>query len=202
MEYPSKVIENAVAALSGLPGIGKKTALRLALHLLKQPLEEVDQLGTSLVALRRDIKYCKVCHNISDEETCRICSNNRRDNKIICVVEDTKDVIAIENTHQFQGLYHVLGGVINPLQGIGPSQLNIESLLERVKVTQCKEVIFALGANIEGDTTLFYISKKLKALGVKVSSIARGIPVGYELEYTDEVTLARSLINRTTLSFD
>jgi recombination protein RecR len=200
MEFPSKVIENAIQSLAGLPGIGKKTALRLALHILKQPDTFATQLGESLIALRRDVKYCKNCHNLSDLDTCNICLNPRRDKQVLCVVEDMKDVIAIESTHQFHGHYHVLGGVINPLMGIGPSQLTIESLLDRVKADEVTEVIFAFSANIEGDTTGFYIGKKLSALGVKVSSIARGIPIGLELEYTDEITLARSILNRTLIT--
>jgi recombination protein RecR len=200
MEYPSKAIEAAVQELATLPGIGRKTALRLALHILKKTEDEAEQLGTALINLRKNIKYCSQCFNISDEETCNICGNPRRDRKLVCVVEDAKDVIALENTHQFQGLYHVLGGLINPLQGIGPSMLNIDSLLERVGKGEIEEVIFAFSANIEGDTTAFYLSKKLHALGIRVSSIARGIPVGLDLEFTDEVTLARSLLNRTQLA--
>ncbi len=200
MEYPSKAIEAAVNELSSLPGIGRKTALRLALHILKKTEDEAEQLGSSITNLRKNIQYCEKCHNISDHKICNICANPRRDSKLICVVEDTKDVIALENTHQFHGLYHVLGGLINPLAGVGPSMLNIDSLVERIKADQIKEIIFAFSANIEGDTTSFYISKKLAPLGVKVSSIARGIPVGCDLEFTDEVTLARSLMNRTQLA--
>ncbi len=200
MEYPSKSIENVVNELSGLPGIGKKTALRLALHILKQSEVEAERLGESIIHLRKNIRYCNECHNISDEELCGICKNTRRDQRIICVVEDTRDVIAIENTLQFHGLYHVLGGLINPLAGIGPSMLHIEPLIDRVKSRQAEEVIFAFSANIEGDTTAFYLSKKLIPLGVRVSSIARGIPVGLDLEFTDEITLGRSLQNRTQLS--
>ena len=199
MEYPSKSIEEVVNELSSLPGIGKKTALRLALHILKKSEEEADRLGSSIIELRKNIRYCQTCFNISDDETCNICSNPRRNEKLLCVVEDTKDVIALESTHQFNGLYHVLGGLINPLAGIGPSQLNIESLPERIKAREVEEVIFAFSANIEGDTTAFYISRKLSPLGVRVSSIARGIPVGLDLEFTDEVTLARSIINRTLI---
>ncbi|MEO0473658.1 MAG: recombination mediator RecR, partial [Bacteroidota bacterium] len=181
---------------------GRKTALRLALHILKKSEEEADQLGSSIINLRRNTRYCKRCHNICDSDLCNICSNPRRDNKLICVVEDTKDVIALENTHQFTGLYHVLGGLINPLAGIGPSMLNIDSLVNRIRSEDedIREVIFAFSANIEGDTTSFYISKKLSQLGVKVSSIARGIPVGCDLEFTDELTLARSLMNRQQLA--
>ncbi|MEM6263840.1 MAG: recombination mediator RecR [Bacteroidota bacterium] len=200
MEYPSKAIQKAVEELASLPGVGKKTALRLALHILKRSEEEAESLGSSIISLRKDVKYCKVCHNISDEEICQICSNPRRSDEVICVVEDTKDVIAIESTAQFSGRYHVLGGLINPLQGVGPSQLNIESLLTRLREGKVKELIFAFSANIEGDTTTFYLSKKITPMGIKISSIARGIPVGADLEYTDEVTLARSILNRTQLT--
>ncbi len=199
MEYPSKAIKDAVDELASLPGIGRKTALRLALHILKKTEEEAERLGTSIVSLRKNIQYCTSCHNISDDALCNICNNNRRNTQLICVVEDTKDVIALESTAQFNGLYHVLGGLVNPLQGIGPGQLNIDSLIERVKEQDAKEVIFAFSANIEGDTTAFYITKKLKNLGVRISNIARGIPVGMDLEFTDEITLARSLINRTVV---
>ena len=199
MEYPSKAIKDAVDELASLPGIGRKTALRLALHILKQTEEDAERLGSSIVTLRKNIKYCTSCHNISDNDLCNICSNNRRNTQLICVVEDTKDVIALESTAQFNGLYHVLGGLVNPLQGIGPGQLNIDTLIERVKEQEVKEVIFAFSANIEGDTTAFFITKKLKNLGVRISNIARGIPVGMDLEFTDEITLARSLINRTVI---
>ncbi|MEL6192339.1 MAG: recombination mediator RecR [Bacteroidota bacterium] len=201
MEYPSRLIENVVNELSSLPGIGKKTALRLALHMLKQGKEDNERLGTSIIDLGQNIKYCKSCHNISDHDICNICANPRRDRSVICVVEDTKDVMALEGTHQFQGLYHVLGGLINPLQGIGPSLLKIDSLVEKISQSEeIKEIIFAFSANIEGDTTAFYISKKLQPFDVKISSIARGIPVGCDLEFTDEVTLARSLVNRTLVA--
>lgn len=199
MEYPSKAIKDAVDELASLPGIGRKTALRLALHILKKTEEEAERLGNAIVILRKNIQYCTSCHNISDHELCNICNNNRRNTQLICVVEDTKDVIALESTAQFNGLYHVLGGLVNPLQGIGPGQLNIDSLIERVKEQEVQEVIFAFSANIEGDTTAFYITKKLKNLGIRISNIARGIPVGMDLEFTDEVTLARSLINRTVI---
>lgn len=197
MDYPSRIIEQAVQELTRLPGIGKKTALRLALHLLKGTQAEAESLGKSIISLRNDVKYCKTCGNLSDEDECRICASSRRDKTIICVVEDCKDVIAIENTHQFNGTYHVLGGVIDPLGGIGPSELNIDSLVARVDEGECRELIFALSANIEGDTTAFYISRKLRDKDVKVTSIARGIPVGSDLEFTDEVTLGRSILNRT-----
>lgn len=200
MEFPSKAIENAVNELANLPGIGRKTALRLALHILKQSESEAEQLGTAIIELRKNIEYCERCHNISDDKICRICNNPRRNASLLCLVEDAKDVIALENTHQFQGLYHVLGGLINPLQGIGPSMLHIESLISRIKQEKIEEVIFAFSANIEGDTTAFYIQKQLAPLDVRVSSIARGIPVGTDLEFTDEITLARSLMNRTLLA--
>lgn len=200
MEYPSKKIEAVVNEFAGLPGIGRKTALRLAMHLLRQPVEDAERLGHAIVEMRMGIQYCKNCFNISDAEVCHICTNQRRDRQLVCVVEDAKDVIAIENTHQFQGTYHVLGGLINPLQGIGPSALNIEPLVERIPKDTVSEIIFAFSANIEGDTTAFYISKKLRPFDVKISSIARGIPIGCDLEFTDELTLARSLINRTHLN--
>lgn len=197
MEYPSQKIKDAIDELATLPGVGRKTALRLALHLLKQSEDDVARLGESLISLRRDIHFCKECHNVADTEVCHICSSNRRSDDIICVVEDVKDVLAIESTAQFSGKYHVLGGLVNPLQGIGPSQLNIDSLINRVKQGTCKEVILAFSANIEGDTTSFFLTKKLTPLNIRVSNIARGIPVGMDLEYTDEVTLARSILNRT-----
>ncbi|MEM7367292.1 MAG: recombination mediator RecR [Bacteroidota bacterium] len=200
MQYPSKAIEEAVNELSGLPGIGKKTALRLALHILKQSEDDAERLGSAIIEMRQNIKYCQRCGNISDEDLCKICSNPRRDSSLICVVEDTRDVIALESTHQYAGLYHVLNGLINPLQGIGPSMLSIDPLIERVKTEEIKEVIFAFSANIEGDTTAFYLTKKLRPTGVQVSSIARGIPVGTDLEFTDEITLARSLKHRTRLA--
>ncbi|MDP5171714.1 MAG: recombination mediator RecR [Bacteroidia bacterium] len=199
MEFPSKAIEEAVNELAGLPGIGRKTALRLALHILKQREEEAEQLGHAIINLRKNVKYCTRCHNLSDNDLCNICTNPRRNEKILCVVEDMKDVIALESTHQFTGLYHILGGLINPLQGIGPSMLNVESMLGRVRDEGVEEVIFAFSANIEGDTTTFYLQKKLAPMKVRMSSIARGVPVGTDLEFTDEITLARSLINRTPL---
>lgn len=198
MEYPSKLIENAVEEIAKLPGIGKKTALRLALHLLKQEKGEVKGLSESLVDLRENTQYCTSCFNISDSATCAICASHKRDNAIICVVEDTRDVMAIENTSQHFGLYHVLGGVIMPIDGIGPADLTIDALINRVAATNgnVQEIILALPATMEGDTTAFYITKKLKAFGVKVTAIARGVPVGGELEYTDEITLGRSIMNR------
>ncbi|MEM6800440.1 MAG: recombination mediator RecR [Bacteroidota bacterium] len=200
MEYPSKAIEEAVNELSSLPGVGRKTALRLALHILKQTEHDAERLGGSIINLRKNIKYCQSCHNISDEPLCKICKNPRRNKRILCVVEDAKDVIALESTHQYQGLYHVLNGLINPLAGIGPSMLNIDSLISKINGGGIDEVILAFSANIEGDTTAFYIQKKLAKSSVKISSIARGIPVGTDLEFTDEVTLARSLMNRTLLA--
>lgn len=199
MEYPSKAIEEAVNELAGLPGIGRKTALRLALHILKKREEEAEQLGLSIINLRKNVKFCSKCNNISDDEICGICANPHRNGKILCVVEDMKDVIALESTHQYNGRYHVLGGLINPLAGIGPSMLNIEDLLERIREEEIEEVIFAFSANIEGDTTTFFLQKKLAPMQIKMSSIARGVPVGTDLEFTDEVTLARSLTNRTPL---
>ncbi|MEL7341363.1 MAG: recombination mediator RecR, partial [Bacteroidota bacterium] len=182
MEYPSKTIEEAVNELATLPGIGRKTALRLALHILKRPTEEAENLGQAIIRMRRETKFCKKCGNITDEEICNICKNPRRNQKLICIVEEAKDIIALESTHQYAGLYHVLGGLINPLAGIGPSMLNIEPLFQRIREGEVEEVIFAFSANIEGDTTAFYLSKKLSSMGVNVSSIARGIPVGTDLE--------------------
>ncbi|WP_296703525.1 recombination mediator RecR [Algoriphagus sp.] len=206
MNIPSKLIEDAVTEISRLPGIGKKTALRLALHLLKQNEVHTEALTLALTRMREEIQYCKTCHNISDAEQCSICASAKRDKTLICVVEDIRDVLAIENTNQFQGTYHVLGGVISPIQGIGPEELTIESLLERVKIAKedepVQEVILALSATMEGDTTSFYLAKKLKEKGIKISTIARGIPVGGELEYTDEVTLGRSIMTRINYSSD
>ncbi|MGI6224146.1 MAG: recombination mediator RecR [Prevotella sp.] len=194
--YPSALLEKAVTEFSKLPGVGRKTALRLMLHLLRQPVEDVDAMTNAVSDLRHHVRYCKVCHNISDEEICPICSDKNRDNTTICVVENVQDVMAIENTMQFHGLYHVLGGVISPMDGIGPGDLELESLVERVKEGNVKEVILALGSTMEGDTTNFYISRKLAAFPIKLTQIARGISVGDELQYTDEVTLGRSIVNR------
>jgi len=206
VNIPSKLIEDAVTEISRLPGIGKKTALRLALHLLKQNEIHTEALTLALSRMRQEIQYCKTCHNISDAEECSICSSMRRDKTVICVVEDIRDVLAIENTNQFQGTYHVLGGVISPIQGIGPEELTIESLLKRVDMApndeQVQEIILALSATMEGDTTSFYLAKRLKEKSIKVSTIARGIPVGGELEYTDEVTLGRSIMTRINYSSD
>ena len=197
-QYPSQLLEKAVQQFAKLPGIGRKTALRLVLHLLRQEEEEVTQLADAISRMRKEVRRCKVCHNISDSELCPICSNPRRDGSTICVVENIQDVMAVENTQQFHGLYHVLGGVISPMDGIGPSDLEIESLVERVSQGEVKEVILALSSTMEGDTTNFYIFRKLAPYhDVKISIIARGISVGDELEYTDEVTLGRSILNRT-----
>ncbi|MBF1597665.1 recombination mediator RecR [Prevotella sp.] len=196
-QYPSQLLERAVEAFSQLPGVGRKTALRLVLHLLRQSTEDVDSFSDAVIRVKHDVKYCKVCHNISDNEVCSICSDPRRDASVVCVVENIQDVMAIENTQQFHGLYHVLGGIISPMDGIGPHDLEIESLVERVEEGTVKEIILALASTMEGDTTNFYISRKLKDTGVKLSVIARGISVGDELEYTDEVTLGRSILNRT-----
>ncbi len=198
MNYPSRLIEEAVNEIAKLPGIGRKSALRLVLHLLKEEEGATVNLASALVKLRTQTKYCKQCHNISDEDLCQICKSPRRDTSIICVVEDTRDVLAIENTAQYNGLYHVLGGVISPVEGIGPSELKISSLLDRVAAGGVKEVIMALSTTMEGDTTSFYIAKKLKEYELRVSTIARGVPVGGELEYADEVTLARSILGRTS----
>lgn len=196
MEFSSKLLEKAVNEVSQLPGIGKRTALRLVLHLLKQPVEQTQFLSQALTTMREEIKFCKICHNISDVEVCDICNNPTRNHKIICVVEDVRDVMAIENTNQFKGIYHVLGGKISPIDGIGPSQLNIKSLVDKVALGQTEELIFALSSTMEGDTTNFYIFKQIKDFEVKTSTIARGIAVGDELEYADEVTLGRSILNR------
>ncbi|WP_106794637.1 recombination mediator RecR [Aquimarina sp. Aq78] len=196
MEFSSKLLENAVYEMSQLPGIGKRTALRLVLHLLRQPETQTQHLIKALGALRGDIKFCSTCHSISDTDICDICNNPGRNREIICVVEDIRDVMAIESTGQFRGLYHVLGGKISPLDGIGPQELNISSLIEKVKSGEVKELIFALSATMEGDTTNFYMYKQLEGIPIKTSTIARGIGVNDELEYADEVTLGRSILNR------
>lgn len=197
MQYPSRLIETAVNEVAKLPGIGKKTALRLVLHLLKEEDVETHSLANALTELRDRITYCEKCFNISDDKWCSICTGTRRDASLVCVVEDTRDVMAIENTGQFQGMYHVLGGVISPVEGIGPEQLTIEPLIERLTADDTvREVIFALSPTMEGDTTIFYITKKLKRDDLSISSIARGIPIGGELEYTDEITLGRSILTR------
>lgn len=196
-QYSSQLLERAVQEFATLPGIGRKTALRLVLHLLRQPAERAEQLADAVATMRREVKYCRTCHNISDTEQCPICADSRRDATTICVVENIQDVMAIENTQQYRGLYHVLGGLISPMDGIGPSDLQIDSLVERVGQGTVSEVILALSSTMEGDTTNFYIFRRLAPTGVPVSVIARGIAVGNELEYTDEVTLARSILNRT-----
>jgi len=196
MDFSSKLLENAVYEMSQLPGIGKRTALRLILHLLKQPNEQTQRLSQSLEVLRSTVKFCTSCHNISDVELCEICANPKRDETLVCVVEDIRDVMAIENTGQFRGLYHVLGGKISPMEGVGPQDLTISSLINKAKQGEIKELIFALSSTMEGDTTNFYIYKQLNGLAIQTSTIARGIAVGDELEYADEVTLGRSILNR------
>ncbi len=196
MDFSSKLLENAVYEMSQLPGIGKRTALRLVLHLLKQPSEQTQRLSSSLETLRNTVKFCSSCHNISDVEICEICSNSKRDETLVCVVEDVRDVMAIENTGQFKGLYHVLGGKISPMEGVGPQDLTIVSLVNKAKKGKIKELIFALSSTMEGDTTNFYIYKQLEGLDISTTTIARGIAVGDELEYADEVTLGRSILNR------
>jgi len=196
MNFSSKLLEDAVNEFGKLPGIGQKTALRLVLHLLGKEQAEVAQFGNTLIKLKNEIKNCKVCHNISDYDTCSICAAQKREKEVICVVEDARDVMAIENTHQYFGVYHVLGGLISPMDGIGPSDLNIENLVERVRNSEVKEIILALSANMEGDTTLFYLHKKLKDFNIPITTIARGIAFGGELEYADEVTLGRSIATR------
>jgi len=196
MEFSSKLLENAVYEIAQLPGIGKRTALRLALHLLKQPKAQTERLTGALEKLRNQIKFCNSCHNISDVALCEICANPKRDDSIICVVEDIRDVMAIENTGQYRGLYHVLGGKISPMECVGPQDLTIVSLVEKAKQGNINELIFALSSTMEGDTTNFYIFKQLENITIKTSTIARGISVGDELEYADEVTLGRSILNR------
>jgi recombination protein RecR len=196
MEFSSKLLQNAVNEVSQLPGIGKRTALRLVLHLLRQPKEQTSELTTALNIMRNDLKFCSSCHNISDVAVCEICSSHKRTKDIICVVEDIRDVMAIESTSSFKGLYHVLGGKISPMDGIGPHDLNIVSLVEKVKKGQIKELIFALSPTMEGDTTNFYIFKQIQSFNIETSTIARGISVGDELEYADEITLGRSILNR------
>ncbi|MGZ4035786.1 MAG: recombination mediator RecR [Bacteroidia bacterium] len=197
MNFSSKLIEDAVNEFSKLPGVGKRTALRFVLHLMKQNPSEVNQFGNAFIKLRAELRYCGKCHNVSDKPLCEVCANPHRDHSLVCVVEDIRDVMAIENTQQYRGLYHVLGGIISPMDGIGPSDLNIESLVEKADAGEIKEVIMALSTTMEGDTTNFYIYKRLKAYNLTVSTIARGISIGDELEYADEVTLGRSIVNRT-----
>jgi len=197
MEYPSKHIEHAVTEIARLPGIGKKTALRLALYLLSQETSQTQSLSDALTDMRKNVRYCPDCRNISDDGRCRICSNPKRDHSMICVVEDTRDVMAIENTSQYFGLYHVLGGILSPIDGISPDDLTVDLLFRRCRDEEINELILALPATMEGDTTAFYISKKLNNSSITISNIARGVPVGSELEYTDEITLGRSIANRT-----
>ncbi|GAA4314000.1 recombination mediator RecR [Mucilaginibacter gynuensis] len=196
MNFSSKLLEDAVAEFAKLPGVGQKTALRLVLHLLNRDKEEVNQFSKAITKLRNEIQYCKVCHNIADQPVCEICSSPRRDKSLICVVEDTRDVMAIENTNQYNGVYHVLGGLISPMDGVGPSDLEVDTLVERLAGNEVKEIIFALSATMEGDTTIFYLNKKIKHFAVSISTIARGIAFGGELEYVDEITLGRSIATR------
>ncbi len=196
-KYPSALLENAVNEFAKLPGVGRKTALRLVLHMLRQDEKSVENFSSSILTLKKEVKYCKSCYNISDEEICLICANPARDKSLICVVENIKEVMAIENTSQFKGLYHVLGGIISPIDGIGPGDLQIDSLVKRVAGGGISEVILALSTTMEGDTTNFYIYKKLAPYNIKISMIARGISIGDEIEYADEITLGRSIINRT-----
>ncbi len=196
MNFSSKLIEQSVEAFASLPGIGRKTALRLTLHLVGKAPEVTEQFADAIVKMRRNIQHCTICHNLSDEPVCNVCSDKRRDRSLVCVVESIRDVMAIEDTSQYRGLYHVLGGLINPLEGIGPSELTIDSLLHRVADGEIREIILAISPTIEGDTTMFYITKKLKGSLVSVSSIARGVSFGGELEYADEVTLGRSIVAR------
>lgn len=197
MEIPSKHLQQAVEAIGSLPGVGKKTALRLALHLLQREPSEVESFANAIAQMKQQVRFCKKCGNISDNEKCGICSSPKRDETTVCVVEDLRDVMAIEATQQYNGLYHVLGGVISPMDGIGPSDLNISSLLTRIEKDQVKELIFALSATMEGDTTGFYLYKKCETFNAKISTIARGVSVGDELQYTDEITLGRSILHRT-----
>jgi len=194
--FPSKLLENAVNEFAKLPGIGKKTALRLVLHLLKKEIPEVQRFSRALTQLREEVKHCRICRNISDADICNICSNHSRDNRTVCVVENIRDVMSIENTQQYRGVYHVLGGIISPMDGIGPADLEIDSLIKRVESGEVDEVIFALSTTMEGDSTNFYIFKKIKEYKVKITTLARGVSIGDEIEYTDEVTLGRSLVNR------
>lgn len=196
MNFPSKLVEDAVDAFASLPGIGKKSALRLVLHLLQKDVDFTENIGTSIIKLRKEIKFCDLCHNISDDVICNVCSDPHRENETLCVVENFKDVLSIESTNHYRGKYHVLEGVISPIDGIGPEQLNIDSLIKRVNEEGIKEIIMALNPTMDGDTTIYYISKKLKGMDVKITTIARGIAFGGELEYVDEVTLARSLASR------
>ena len=197
-KYPSQLLENAVNELSSLPGVGRKTALRFALYLLRQQVDYTERFADALLKLRREVKYCKVCHNICDDDLCAICANPQRDHSTVCVVENVREVMAVENTGQFHGLYHVLGGVISPIEGIGPGDLEIDSLVDRVASGEVDEVILALSTTMEGDTTNFFLYKKLAGFDVRITTIARGVSVGDEIEYADEVTLGRSILNRTS----
>ncbi len=199
-KYPSRLLENAVNELSTLPGIGRKTALRLALYMLRRNEGYTENFASALLAMRRDIKYCKVCHNICDDDLCSICADPNRDTSIVCVVENIKEVMAIENTGQFRGVYHVLGGIISPMDGIGPGDLEIESLVRRVANEEVKEIVLALSTTMEGDTTNFFIYRKLSPYDVLISVIARGVSIGDEIEYADEITLGRSILNRTSFN--
>ena len=199
-QYSSLLLEKAVSEFAKLPGIGKKTAMRLVLHLLRQDTATVEAFGNSVITLKREVKYCKVCHNISDTDVCQICANTQRDSSTVCVVENIRDVMAVEATQQYKGLYHVLGGVISPMDGVGPGDLQIESLINRVKDGGVKEIILALSTTMEGDTTNFYLYRKLEKSKIKLSIIARGVSIGDELEYTDEITLGRSIVNRTAFN--
>jgi recombination protein RecR len=196
MNFSSKLLEDAVAEFAKLPGVGQKTALRLVLHLLNRDKEEVQKFSSTISKLRNEIQFCQTCHNISDQSVCQICSSSKRDHSLICVVEDTRDVMAIENTSQFNGVYHVLGGLISPMDGIGPADLEVDTLVERLKDKTVSEIIFALSATMEGDTTIFYLHKRLKQFNISISTIARGIAFGGELEYVDEITLGRSIVTR------
>nr|WP_067059392.1 recombination mediator RecR [Mucilaginibacter sp. L294] len=196
MNFSSKLLEDAVAEFAKLPGVGQKTALRLVLHLLNRDKEEVQKFSNAVSKLRNEIQFCQTCHNISDLKVCEICASHKRDHSIICVVEDTRDVMAIENTNQYNGVYHVLGGLISPMDGIGPGDLQVDTLVERLKDNEVKEIIFALSATMEGDTTIFYLHKRLKQFAINISTIARGIAFGGELEYVDEITLGRSIVTR------
>ncbi len=195
-KFPSKLLESAVNEFSKLPGIGRKSALRMVLHLLRQNKEAVTMFGQTLIQLRNEIKHCRICHNISDTDVCPICTNPARNNSVICVVENIRDVMLVENTHQYNGLYHVLGGIISPMDGIGPNELEVDSLIERAGQKEVAEIILALSTTMEGDTTNFYIFRKLKDKPIKITTLSRGVAVGDDLEYTDEITLGRSLVNR------
>lgn len=196
VNFPSKILEEAVNEFAKLPGIGNKTALRLVLHLLRQDPEVSESFGNSVLRLKKEIRECKICHNLSDSDICHICANPKRDHKVICVVESIRDVMSIENTQQFQGAYHVLGGIISPMEGIGPGDINLESLEKKVKEKKASEIILALPTTMEGDTTNFYIYRKLKDTGIQITTLARGLAIGDDLEFADEITLGRSLINR------